>query len=135
MSRTTRGGATTTGALWQAGLNRAGRRYSLRYSVQGNAPDFNAPAGFISRQGIVNGTLQNQMVVLRHAGALVEKLTRTCRSWHVALRRLLRGPRRARTQAARLISNFSLHGGWQTGASVLFERYDYDPSIFTALPF
>jgi hypothetical protein len=133
MSRTARRGETTTGALWQAGVNRVGRRYSLRYSLQGNAPDFNAPAGFISRHGVVNGTLVNQWAFYGTPGAFVEKFTQDVQvlgTWRYD--DFLAG-RGALERKLHVDSNFSLHGGWQTGASVLFERYDYDPSIFAGV--
>ncbi len=129
-SRTTRAGATTTGALWQAAMTRAGRRYSLRSAVQGNAPDFNAAAGFISRHGIVNGTLVNQWSFYGKPGEFVEKFSQDVQilgTWRYD--DFLAG-RGALERKLHLDSNFSLHGGWQTGASVLFERYDYDPSLF-----
>jgi hypothetical protein len=130
MSRTTRQGVTTTGALWQAGVNRAGRRYSLRYSLVGNAPDFEAAAGFISRPGVVNGNFVNQWSFYGKPGAFIEKFSQDVQlqgTWRYD--DFLAG-RGALERKLHIDSNFTLHGGWQTGASVLFERYDYDPSIF-----
>jgi hypothetical protein len=133
VSRTTRAGVTTTGALWQAGVNRVGRRYGLRYSLVGNAPEFNAAAGFISRHGIVNGSVVNQWSFYGKPGAFVEKFTQDVQllgTWRYD--DFLNG-RGALERKLHIDSNFSLHGGWQTGASVLFERYDYDPSLFTGV--
>ena len=130
MSRTTRQGVTTTGALWQAGVNRVGRRYSLRYSLAGNAPDFDAAAGFISRGGIVNGSVVNQWSFYGKPGAFVEKFSQDVQmlgTWRYD--DFLNG-RGALERKLHVDSNFSLRGGWQTGASVLFERYDYDPALF-----
>ncbi|HTI38269.1 MAG TPA: DUF5916 domain-containing protein [Vicinamibacterales bacterium] len=131
LSHTVRDGVTTTGSLWQAGLNRVGRRYSLRYGVQGNAPEFNAAAGFISRPGVVNGTFVNQWSFYGAPGAIVEKFTQDVQvlgTWRYD--DFLSG-RGALERKLHVDSNFSLHGGWQAGASVLIERYDYDPSIYT----
>jgi hypothetical protein len=133
MSRTTREGVTTTGTLWQAGVNRVGRRYGFRYSLVGNAPDFNAAAGFISRRGVVNGTFVNQWSFYGKPGAFVEKFTQDAQllgTWRYD--DFLEG-RGALERKLHIDSNFSLHGGWQAGASVLFERYDYDPSLFAGV--
>jgi hypothetical protein len=133
MSRTTRVGVTTTGALWQAGINRRGRRYSLKYSLQGNAPDFNAAAGFISRSGVVIGNLVNQWSFYGKPGAFIEKFSQDVQlggTWRYDDFIAGRG---ALERKLHIDSNFSLHGGWQTGASVLIERFDYDPSIFVGV--
>ena len=133
MSRTTRGGITTTGALWQAGMSRVGRRYGLRSSLQANAPDFNAAAGFIGRHGVVNGTLVNQWSFYGKPGAFIEKYSQDVQilgTWRYDDFLAGRGPLERKLH---IDSNFSLRGGWQTGASVLFERYDYDPSLFTGV--
>jgi hypothetical protein len=130
VSRTTRLGATTTGALWQAGVRRAGRRYSLRYSLVGNAPDFDAGAGFISRRGVVNASFVNQWSFYGRPGALVEKFTQDAQLLGTWRYDDFFNGRGALERKLHIDSNFSLHGGWQVGGSVLFERYDYDPSLF-----
>ncbi|HTL46186.1 MAG TPA: DUF5916 domain-containing protein [Vicinamibacterales bacterium] len=133
VSRTTDPGSSRSGALWQAGVNRRGRRYSFRYALQGNAEDFDAAAGFISRPGVVNGSFVNQWSFYGKPGAFVEKFSQDVQvlgTWRYDDFLAARG---ALERKLHIDSNFSLHGGWQTGASVLFERYDYDPSIFTGV--
>ena len=133
LSHTTELGVSRSGALWQGGVSRRGRRYSFRYSLQGNAPDFDAAAGFISRRGVVNGSLVNQWSFYGKPGALVEKFTQDVQLLGTWRYHDFIGGRGALERKLHIDSNFSLHGGWQTGASVLFERYDYDPSIFTGV--
>ena len=133
VSHTTELGTSRAGALWQAGVSRVGRRYGFRYSVQGNAEDFDAAAGFIGRPGIVNGNFVNQWSFYGQPGALVEKFSQDVQvlgTWRYDDFLAARG---ALERKLHIDSNFSLHGGWQTGASVLFERYDYDPSIFAGV--
>ena len=130
-SRTETDGIVQTGALWQGVLRRTGRRFSFKYSVNGNAPDFRAASGFISRQGVVFGEVTHQVALYGAPGALVEKFTQDLQlqgTWNYgdftsggsALERKLH-----------LNSNFFLHGGWHSGASLLIERYGYDPSLYT----
>ena len=133
VSHTTDARASRAGALWQAGVNRRGRRYGFRYSLQGNAEDFDAAAGFISRPGIVNGSFVNQWSFYGRPGAFVEKFSQDVQllgTWRY--RDFLAG-RGALERKLHIDSNFSLHGGWQAGGSVLLERYDYDPSLFAGV--
>src|SRR5262245_10217625 len=70
-SRTSRSGASITGPLFQTSLRRSGRRYSLRTALSGNDADFRAAAGFIGRQGIVTGNVQNQIALYGRPGAFI----------------------------------------------------------------
>jgi hypothetical protein len=133
VSRTTRGSLTTSAPLWQAGLARSGRRFSTRYLLTGNAPAFETAAGFIARPGVVNGSVVHQLSLYGAAGSLVEKWTgdvRVLGTWRYDDFMDGRGPLERKLH---FNSNFSLRGGWQTGASVLFERFDYDPALFTGV--
>ena len=130
VSRTELGSGAFSGPLWQANFSRTGRRFSLRYALKGNAPDFRAATGFIARQGIVEGVVTHQLAFYGKPGSLVERWTGDVqllgnwlyddftsgagaleRKWHNNL-------------------NVYFKGGWHAGASVLVERYGYDPSIY-----
>jgi hypothetical protein len=131
VSRTERAGTVETGALWQAVVRRNGRRFSFKYSVNGNAPDFHDLSGFISRSGVVFGEVTHQVALYGSPGAFVEKFTQDVQlqgTWNY--NDFLSG-RGALERKLHFNSNFYLHGGWQTGASLLIERYGYDPSIYT----
>jgi hypothetical protein len=133
MSRTTRNGATTTGALWQAFVRRNGHRFSLRYGLDGTAPEFRTGAGFISRPGVVNATFTNQLSFYGRPGAFIEKFTQDVQllgTWRYDDFTARRG---ALERKLHIDSNFTLRGGWQTGGSVLIERFDYDPALFTGV--
>lgn len=130
LSRTGDSGTTHAGSLWQGVFSRTGRRFSVRYSLKGNAPEFGAATGFIGRQGVVEGTVSHQLASYGKPGALVERWTGDVQlsgTWlyddftagHGALER------RFHTNV-----NFFLKHGWHAGASVLVERYGYDPSIY-----
>jgi Domain of unknown function (DUF5916) len=129
-SRTSRSGAGATGPLFQGSLRRSGRRYSLRTALSGNDSDFRAAAGFIGRQGIVSGNVQNQIALYGNAGALVEKWTGDVNlsgTWN--FRGFFDGDQ-ALERKLHFNNNFFLHGGWHTGFSVLVERYRFDPPFY-----
>lgn len=130
VSRTALGGVDTAGPLWQASLRRTGRRFSLRYSLNGNDPDFRAAAGFISRQGVVLGNLTNQLALYGKKGALIEKWTGDVQLHGTWSYRAFFDGARGLERKLHLNSNVFLRGGWHTGFSTLIERYDYDPTLY-----
>jgi uncharacterized protein DUF5916 len=130
-SQTSEGGVDTTGPLWQVFLRRSGRRHSLRYSLTGNDPDFRAASGFIGRQGIVSGSVQNQVALYGKPGALIEKWTGDINLQGTWNYRGFFDGKPALERKLHLNSNVFLHGGWQSGFSVLIERYGYDPSLYS----
>ena len=131
VSRTERDGVVQTGALWQGVLRRTGRRFSFKYALNANAPDFRAAAGFISRSGVVNGEFTNQLAFYGHPGAFVEKFTQDVQIQNTWKYDDFTAGRGALERRLHLNSNFFLHGGWHTGASVLIEKYGYDASLYT----
>ena len=130
MSRTSTGGTDTAGALWQASLRRSGRRFSLRYSLNGNDSDFRAAAGFVSRQGVVIGNVTNQLALHGKSGALIERWTGDVQLHGTWNYRAFVAGEQALERKLHLNSNFFLRGGWHTGFSTLIERYGYDPAPY-----
>lgn len=119
-----------TAPLWRAQVSRSGRRYGLRYTVNAVSPDFVAASGFISRPGIVNATFTNQISLYGATGALFEKWT-----GDVSVNGIWRYDdflhgRDALERKLHLNNNFFLRGGWHSGVSVLFERFDYDDQLY-----
>src|SRR5207248_2345570 len=129
-SRTSEAGRSTTAPLWQAFLRRGGRRYTFHASLNGNDPNFHAAAGFVGRQGVVFGDVLNQLALYGKPGAFVEKWTGDVQVQATWNYRDFRGARHAIERKLHFNSNFFFHGGWHTTTSVLFERYNFDPSIY-----
>ena len=130
VSRTARGRDILTAPLWQAAIARSGRRFSFRYSLNANDPDFRADTGFISRSGVVDGSFTNQIAGFGRPGALLEKWTGDVQvqgTWKYDAFVTGQG---ALERRLHMNSNFFLHGGWHTGFSVLVERYGYDPVLY-----
>jgi hypothetical protein len=130
-SRTSFAGPATTGELWQSALRRSGKRFSLRYSLGGNAPDFRAGAGFVARPNIVSGEATHQLALFGKSGAFLEKWTGDVKLLGTWSYRGFRDGDEALERKLHLNGNFFMRGGWQAGASVLFERYAFDPSAYS----
>ncbi|MBA3297367.1 MAG: carbohydrate binding family 9 domain-containing protein [Acidobacteria bacterium] len=130
VSRTSVQGVGTGGALWQASLNRTGRRFSLRYSLAGNDPGFQAALGFIGRREVVNGELTNQLALFGKRGSFVEKWTGDIKLLGTWNYRRFFDTGQALERKLHMNSNVLLRGGWQTGLSVLVERYRFDAESY-----
>ena len=75
MSRDANAGVTLTAPLWSATVNRAGRRYGFRFSTSAVDDEFRPGSGFVSRTGVANVSLTNQLSAYGERGALVERWT------------------------------------------------------------
>lgn len=120
----------TTGRLWQTAVRRTGRRYSFRYTLSGNEADFHTDAGFIGRRGVVTGNLTNQLALYGRQRALIERWTGDVQihgTWNHA--DFFDGARPLE-QKLHLNSNVFARGGWQSGLSVLIEKYRFDPKPY-----
>ena len=131
MSRTEAGDTVNTAPLWQAGLVRAGRRFSARYSVRGADPGFRAAAGFISRTGVANGNATHSFINYGKPGGLMERWSSDVfvdGTWQYD--DLMAG-RASQDRKLHFNNNFILRGGWRVGGSVLIESFGYDRSLYT----
>lgn len=130
-ARTDTGDRILTAPLWQATFNRTGRHYGLRMQSRGVSPDFQAQSGFISRRGVASFNIANQLTTYGKAGALVERFTSDVvvdGSW--VYDDFVAG-RPSQDRKLHFNQNVALRGGWRMGASVLFETFGYDPTLYT----
>ncbi len=132
MSRTARPGAPVlTGPTWRATLLRSGRSFGTRYSITGIHPDFRASSGLVSRPDIVDAIAVHSVNLF---GGEASRLERA--SFDVLLdgtweyRDFVHG-RGTLEKKLHFNSNFQFRGGWHVGGSVLFERFGFDPSLYT----
>jgi hypothetical protein len=125
----TREGDVRTAPLWQAVLNRNGRRFGFRHALTGIHPDFRAESGFINRGNIVRANLDHRVTFFGPPGGWMQSL-----SSDVVLDGIWRyrdfasGPTLERK--LHFNNNVTLRGGWKAGASVLVERFGYDPDLY-----
>jgi hypothetical protein len=128
-SHTRRGEETLSGPIWDAILNRNGRRFGLRYQAVSLGEEFVTEAGFIGRPRISRINLDHRVTFFGPPGGFLERV-----SSDVVLDGLWRsrefldqGPLERKLH---LNNNAVLRGGWRAGLAVLIERFDYDDDLY-----
>jgi len=121
---------TTDAPLWNATLRRTGRSYSSRYAASGISDRFIAGAGFISRRGIAHVTQEQQFTWYGHPGALVESFTFDQMDDLMWQYRKLFNHGDAIEKKWHFSTGAALRGGWQAGASVYWETFGFDSSLY-----
>jgi hypothetical protein len=131
-SRTVIDGRATSAPIWQAVFNRDGRHFGLRYQTTGIHQDFQAASGFISRGGVITTNLTHRFTWFGAESAAVQ-------SWTTSV--LVNGVRQYRNERdsqpdawlekkLHFNNSFKFRGGWQAGASALFESFAFDEPFY-----
>jgi hypothetical protein len=129
-SHTRIGDETSTAPLWLARFTRSGRRFGMRYRINGIHEDFRSHSGFISRPGIVGANLSHSLTAYGSPGALVESLTGEIvldGTWQYA--RFVDGLS-AQDRKLHFNVNSRLRSGWTAGVSLLVETFGYDERLY-----
>ncbi len=124
------GGVSTSGPIWRANFNTNGRTFGVRYTFAGIDPDFQSRSGFIRRRGDVDLLLVNLLTLNGKPGSFIESFTPDITlngTW--TYDRFTAG-HGVRDQKFHVNLNATLRGGWGVGASVLLEKFGYDPRIY-----
>ena len=129
-TRTAATGLTSDGPLWNSTLRRTGRSYSSRYAVTGISDRFVAGAGFISRAGIARIAQEQQFTWYGRRGALVESFTFDQTDDFTWQYRKLFNHGDAIEKKFHFSTGAALRGGWQIGASVYWESFGFDSSLY-----
>lgn len=128
----TREFSPTVGApLWEAHLARTGHTYGFDYILTGIARDFHASSGFIARPGIVHANLENHVTSYGAPKALLENITNDVQldgTWQYG-NFVRAGP--IEEKLLHFNSVATLRGGWKLVASIFFESFGYDSSLFS----
>jgi hypothetical protein len=117
--------------LWNAGLTRNGKRYGARYSLSGIDQNFVAGSGFISRPGIVHGTIDERVSWFAPRGARVESFNVDVLyddTWQYS-HFVHQGD--AQDKKFHVSTSTGLRGGWTLGASIYWETFGYDTQLFS----
>lgn len=129
-SWTTAPGSTISAPLWQGSLVRSGRAWAGRLLVRGLHEDFRAQSGFISRTGIGQVRLSNQLSVYGRPGSAFERgSTELMLEGTWGYQDLVHG-RASQDRKLHVNQNVTLRGGWTLGASVLVESFGYDAALY-----
>ncbi|MFL5614560.1 MAG: DUF5916 domain-containing protein [Gemmatimonadaceae bacterium] len=121
---------TIDAPLWNATLRRTGREYSARYAVTGISDRFVAGSGFISRPGVAHATQEQQFSWYGHPGGFVESFTFDQMDDLTWQYRKLFNHGDAIEKKWHFSTGAALRGGWQVGASVYWESFGFDTTLF-----
>ena len=129
-SRTVIDGRAISGPIWQAIFNRDGRHFGYRYQTTGIHEDFQAASGFISRGGIINTNLTHRATWFGAADAPLQSWTTSVLMNGVWQYRRTTVGERLLEKKLHFNNTVKLAGGWQAGASALFESFAFDEVFY-----
>ena len=129
-SRTVIDGRAITGPIWQAIFNRDGRHFGYRYQTTGIHEDFQAASGFISRGGIITTNLTHRATWFGAADAPLQSWTTSVLMNGVWQYRRTTVGERWLEKKLHFNNTLKLAGGWQAGASALFESFAFDEVFY-----
>lgn len=130
VSRTESGGRTLDGPLLQAALERNGRRFGLSWRGTSLGEDFRAESGFIARPRVTNVSLDQRWTFFGGEKSRLESLSSDVVLNGVWRTQDLVDGRGPLERKLHLNNNAVFRGGWKAGASVLIERFDFDPELY-----
>jgi len=122
-------GRATTGPMFDAVWDRTGRRWGFHYSANAISPGFRAASGFVSRTGVIDGSLTNRLSFYGDSDAMVQ-------TWG-AFTRLSRltsydRPGDGALEGGESVSpSATLRGGWRLSGSLSRNFYSYDPASYS----
>jgi hypothetical protein len=117
--------------IWYASLVRSGRRFGFTASGTGIGDDFRASSGFISRPGIAQVSFSPSYTIIGAPGSWLESFTGNvllAGTWDQYRHFSAGAP--TDTRQFHINTGFTLRGGWQLGASVLFEWFGYPAQLY-----
>ena len=123
-------GVRPDGPIWMGRAVHNGRLFGVRYEFSGVHPDFVTRSGFIRRRGDVNLTHGESVHPQRQARQPGGELHPGCLALRTWTYDLFSAGQGVRDQKIHFNLNASLRGGWQAGASLLLEKFGYDPRIY-----
>jgi hypothetical protein len=130
-SATRTAGTTAYAPIWYASLVRSGRRFGFSLTGTGIGDDFRASSGFISRPGVAQIAFSPSYTIVGRSGSWLESFTGNillAGTWD-QYRHFTAGMA-PDTRQFHINSGFTLRGGWQLGASVLFESFGYPAELY-----
>ncbi len=123
-------GQTQAGPIWEGHLIRGGRTLVLDYNLTGIDPEFVTQSGFISRNGITNGSADQRLTFYPNSPIFATLGADFSLNFTWVYRNFtsFEAPEDRRYHFTGLAT---LHGGWSLLAGIYFEQYGYDPSLYS----
>lgn len=123
-------GNSFSAPIWNATVQRRGRRFSLTYRLNGIDSAFRADAGFLGRRGIVGARFDHNLTWFGAKTALVQSVTSGVALDGTWVYDAFLNGRAAQDRKLHLNENFQLKGGWSAGMSLFLESFGYDPGLY-----
>jgi len=123
-------GERRTAPAWSLELERSGRTFGFRATARGLDPDFRPRAGFLDRGNLTQTAMSPSITLYGSRGALLERFFGGFTAdWLWAYDDFFDGGSYLERKF-HFRTSFTLRGGWNLGASLLVERFAYDPRIY-----
>ncbi|MEO7362102.1 MAG: hypothetical protein ABI120_17360, partial [Gemmatimonadaceae bacterium] len=132
-SNTTVNGASRTGALWEAVVDRTGRLYGFHFGVLGVAPNFQADNGFVARTGFVQPSFATRFTLFGKQGGLFERYNVFLQSSALWKYKDLFDGKNALEERASLNNSFTFRRGWSVSFTPAVGSFGFDPSSYSNL--
>jgi hypothetical protein len=132
-SATAAAGGDRSGALWEATLDRTGRRFGFNYKLFGIQPGFTADNGFVARTGYVQPAINNRLTIFGSPDRVFQQyrvFLQTSALWRYD--DVWRGSAPLET---RLSANnqVTLRGGWTVSLTPSWQTFAFDPAAYARL--
>jgi hypothetical protein len=122
--------AHEAGPLWDAHFVRAGRSLGLNYDLNGIDPEWSPGAGFVSRAGIVNLTVDSRYTFYLPAGSFLQTFTPDFTFVNIWTYRNFTSGGATEDRKFHFTAFTTLFDGWQLTAGIFLEHFGYDPSLY-----
>jgi hypothetical protein len=122
---------TAWAPMWSAALVRSGRRFALSLTSYAVGDAFRASSGFISHPGLVRNSVSPTYTIVGAPGSWLESFTGNIflGGFWDQYRHFASGSL-PDDRKLHFNTGFTLRGGWQLGASVLFESFGYPADLY-----
>ena len=130
LTQSEHGGIPSSGTLWDLTMNRTGRRFGLRYQVNGITPKFETQTGFMPRRDFVHTSLTHRTSYLGAIGArLLNWTARLSLETYNPYRDFFAGKYPLETKVV-LFNDLVFRGGWDLFVQPHVESYAFDPRAY-----
>jgi hypothetical protein len=123
-------GLVENAPLWETIFARNGKRFGFHYGLTGIDENFRAQSGFISRPGVVHGSIDHRATWFGDRGDVLQTFTGDILfddTWQYS-HFVHRGD--AQDKKFHVSTSAGLRGGWTVGAGVYWETFGYDSQLY-----